>query len=182
MIAGVDEAGRGCLAGPVVAAAVIFKDPIKGLDDSKALSSSKRAKLFLEITQKSVWSYAVSTVSEISDLNIRQASLLAMQRAVGALSTSPSEVLIDGRDTIEISTVQRAIIGGDRLVPEIMAASIVAKHIRDEMMITLDKLYPHYGFIKHKGYGTKMHLDALGQNGLVLGVHRYTFKPCAYYV
>ncbi len=100
MIAGVDEAGRGCLAGPVVAAAVIFKDPIKGLDDSKALSSSKRAKLFLEITQKSVWSYAVSTVSEISDLNIRQASLLAMQRAVGALSTSPSEVLIDGRDTI----------------------------------------------------------------------------------
>ncbi|MDC3181050.1 ribonuclease HII [Gammaproteobacteria bacterium] len=181
MQAGIDEAGRGCLAGPVIAAAVVLHASIPELNDSKALSEKQRASLFHKVTQYSNWSYSVSSAREVDQINIRQATLKAMSKALVFLPVVPSLVLIDGQDTIETKIQQRAVIGGDRLVPEIMAASIIAKHIRDQLMYLLDMQYPQYQFAAHKGYGTKAHLAALAVHGLVRSVHRQTFKPCQVY-
>jgi ribonuclease HII len=179
--AGIDEAGRGCLAGPVVAAAVILQRPIACLNDSKALTEAKRALLFKEITDHAIWSYATASAEEVDQINIRQATLRAMQRALEGLQVTPELVSIDGRDQIKTRIAQKAVIGGDRIVPEIMAASIVAKHIRDQMMYLLHQQYPEYAFSSHKGYGTKVHMDSMKKYGLIAGIHRITFKPCQEY-
>jgi len=179
MIAGVDEAGRGPLAGPVVAAAVILHPDIsiEGLTDSKKLSEKKREALFDEICEKAV-SYAIARaeVQEIDSLNILQASLLAMKRAVEALTVTPVEVLIDGNKCPQLDLPMRAIVGGDLLIPQISAASILAKVTRDREMIAMDEQYPGYGLAKHKGYPTKQHLAALRELG-VTKLHRQTFAP-----
>lgn len=179
LIAGVDEAGRGPLAGPVIAAAVILnpKKRIKGLADSKLLVESDRENLFQEIREKALaWSVAKATVSEIDQLNILQASLLAMQRAVLYLKTFPQLVLIDGNQTPDLIYPSLAIVRGDQFVPAISAASIVAKVLRDRLMKMLDKKYPHYGFARHKGYSTIAHKKALEQYG-PCRIHRKTFAP-----
>ncbi len=181
MQAGIDEAGRGCLAGPVVAAAVILLRPISALDDSKALTEKKRALLFKEITDHSIWSFATASAPEIDQINIRQATLSAMQRALESLQVRPQFVSIDGRDTIQTQIKQAAVIGGDKTVPEIMAASIIAKHMRDQMMYLLHQQYPEYAFNSHKGYGTKVHMASIEKYGLITGTHRITFKPCQIY-
>ena len=183
LIAGVDEAGRGPLAGPVVAAAVILNPakPIAGLADSKILTEKQREKLFNEIRQKSLsWSVARARVREIDDINILQASLLAMQRAVARLKLQPELVLVDGNHCPLFSCAAKAIIKGDQTESAISAASIVAKVLRDRWMVYLDKLYPQYGFAKHKGYGTAGHLQALKQHG-PSKVHRISFAPVAAY-
>lgn len=179
MICGVDEAGRGPLAGPVVAAAVILDsaNPIVGLADSKKLSARRRDKLAEEIRAKSIaWSVAEATVEEIDAINILQATLLAMQRAVAGLIISPTEVLIDGNRCPILSFPARAIIGGDATVAEISAASILAKTVRDAGMLVLHAQHPQYGFDRHKGYGTAMHLVALRTHG-VTPHHRRSFAP-----
>ncbi|UTC24665.1 ribonuclease HII [Candidatus Comchoanobacter bicostacola] len=178
MIAGVDEAGRGALAGPVVAASVILTKPLSGLNDSKQLSKKKRLALFLEITRECIWSWATASPSEIERLNIRGATLLAMRRSVLGLSCTPDQVLIDGRDSIELPMKCQAIIGGDASVSEIMAASIIAKCMRDRLMECYHHSHPEYGFLNHKGYGTKLHLDAMRLHGLIMDKHRLTYKPC----
>jgi ribonuclease HII len=179
LIAGVDEAGRGPLAGPVVAAAVILDDrnPIEGLADSKKLSALRREKLFDEIRAKALCcSVAQATVEEIDELNILQATLLAMQRAVAGLRLAPKLVLVDGNRLPVLSIRAEAIVKGDSLVPAISAASILAKVTRDRQCLELDQLYPNYGFAKHKGYGTSDHLLALQRFG-ACQVHRKTFAP-----
>ncbi len=179
LIAGVDEAGRGPLAGPVIAAAVILDPakPIAGLADSKKLTEKQRERLFDEIRQKSLcWSVARATVAEIDEINILQASLLAMQRAVAGLKVPPRLVLVDGNKCPVMPCEARAIVKGDQTEPAISAASIVAKVLRDRMMLMLDKKYPVYGFAKHKGYPTASHVEALKQAG-VSRVHRRTFAP-----
>lgn len=181
LVAGVDEAGRGPLAGPVIAAAVILnpKKPIKGLADSKQLTEKQRDKLFIQIREHALsWSVARATVKEIDDINILQASLLAMQRAVARLSIQPQLALIDGNKCPVLPCTAKAIIDGDALEPAISAASIVAKVLRDRFMKLLDKKYPHYGFAKHKGYPTEAHVQALRSHG-VSRVHRRTFAPVA---
>lgn len=181
LIAGVDEAGRGPLAGPVVAAAVILNPdkPIAGLNDSKALSHKKREALFAEIREKALaWSVARATVVEIDEINILQASLLAMQRAVAKLKYAPTLALIDGNRCPILACEARAIVGGDALEPAISAASIVAKVLRDRYMMLLHKHYPVYGFAGHKGYPTASHMAALDVHG-VSRVHRRTFAPVA---
>jgi len=179
MIAGVDEAGRGPLAGPVIACAVILdvNKPISGLRDSKLLSPKKRELLFAEITQNCL-SYAIgrADVLEIDKINILQATLLAMERAINALAVKPEKVLIDGTHCPKINYCMEAIIGGDNLIPAISAASIIAKVTRDREMIELDKLFPEYGFAQHKGYGTKEHLLALRKYGPT-SIHRRSFAP-----
>lgn len=179
IIAGVDEVGRGPLAGAVVAAAVIFdpKYPILGLKDSKKLSEKKREALYEEITQHAL-AYALgrAEVDEIDTLNILQASLLAMKRAVMALPVQPTICMIDGNSCPELLMPCEAIIKGDSLIPEISAASIVAKVTRDREMLAFDKRYPGYGFAKHKGYPTPLHLQALAQYG-ILPIHRRSFGP-----
>lgn len=185
LIAGVDEAGRGPLAGPVFAAAVILdpKHPIKGLADSKKLTPKKRTALFQEIRQYSLaWSVARATVAEIDDINILHASLLAMQRAVSSLKIVPNLALIDGnRCPQKIACQTQAIVNGDQLEPAISAASIVAKVLRDRMMCMLDKKYPEYGFAQHKGYSTHQHIQALAVHG-PSRIHRRSFAPVAAYL
>lgn len=179
LTAGVDEAGRGPLAGPVVAAAVIL-DPekqIAGLGDSKALSGKQRNRLAVEIRRRAVsWSIGRAETWEIDELNILNASLLAMQRAVAGLDVMPRLVLIDGNRSPELDCNCRAIVKGDQTVPCISAASILAKVCRDEEMIDMDRLYPGYGFASHKGYPTRQHIQALAEKGLC-AIHRKTFGP-----
>lgn len=179
MICGVDEAGRGPLAGPVVAAAVILDaaQPIAGLADSKKLTAARREKLAAEIRAKALaWSVAEATVEEIDALNILQATLLAMQRAVDGLTLIPLEVLIDGNRCPRLAIPARAIIGGDATVAEISAASILAKTVRDAGMRVLHERFPQYGFARHMGYGTAAHLAALRVHGPT-PVHRRSFAP-----
>jgi len=179
MIAGVDEAGRGPLAGPVFAAAVILDParPIVGLNDSKKLSERSRERLEIEIKLKAVaWSVAFASVDEIDAINILQATLLAMQRAVAALSLRPVEVLIDGNRCPILDLPARAIIGGDATVAEISAASILAKTARDAEMRLLHERFPQYGLDRHKGYGTAAHLAALAVHGPAF-FHRRSFAP-----
>lgn len=179
-IAGTDEAGRGPLVGSVVAAAVILdpNNPIEGLNDSKKLTEKKREKLFIEIQGKALaWAIAESSAAEIDEINILQASLLAMRRAVEALSIQPDHVLIDGNKLVQgLSMSCEAVIGGDALHAEISAASILAKVTRDREMVALDAKYPQYGFAKHKGYPTKAHFEAIAQYG-VIAEHRRSFGP-----
>ena len=179
MIAGVDEVGRGPLAGPVFAAAVILdpNKPIHGLADSKKLSAKRREEL-AEIIYAcaTAWAIGRAEVEEIDTINILQASLLAMQRAVQALPCLPMLALIDGNRCPVLTCKAEAIIGGDATVPAISAASIIAKVQRDHEMNKLDEQYPGYGFAKHKGYGTAQHLQALHKLGPSI-VHRRSFKP-----
>jgi ribonuclease HII len=179
IIAGVDEAGRGPLAGPVVAAAVILNPnfPILGLDDSKKLNASKREALFTLIMRDHHVAFAFVPAAEIDRINIRQATLLAMRRAVLSLAITPDEVLVDGRDAIP-GIDSRAIIGGDALNQSISAASIVAKVIRDRMMVKLDASMPDYGFARHKGYGTRKHIEAIQTHGTT-DYHRQSFAKAA---
>lgn len=174
MIAGVDEAGRGPLAGPVVAAAVILLQPINGLNDSKKLTKSKRAQLFSQITQNAYWAYATGSVDEIDSINILNATKLAMKRSILALPGSPSKVLIDGRDIVECGIPAEAIIKGDQKESCIMAASIVAKHVRDLMMESISYRHPEYGFAKHAGYPTAMHKEMIRLHGKT-PYHRKSF-------
>jgi ribonuclease HII len=178
IVAGVDEVGRGPLAGDVVAAAVILGDSSPaGLTDSKALSPRQRERLAETIRSEAVsWSLGRATVDEIDELNILQASLLAMWRAVEGLSVQPSLVLVDGNHLPRWSYEARAIVKGDLIEPAISAASIVAKVTRDSEMVILDDQYPGYGFATHKGYPTKAHLAALASLG-VSPVHRRSFGP-----
>lgn len=179
LIAGVDEAGRGPLAGPVVAAAVILDDlrPIAGLNDSKKLSAAKREKLFDEIRAKALCcSIAQASVEEIDEINILQATLLAMRRAVEGLRLKPAKVLVDGNRLPVLDVLAEAIVKGDATVPAISAASILAKVTRDRWCAELDAKYPQYGFAGHKGYGTAEHLAALQTHG-ACPEHRKTFAP-----
>lgn len=179
MICGVDEAGRGPLAGPVVAAAVILDParPIAGLADSKKLSAGRRERLAGEIREKSLaWCVAEASVEEIDEINILQATLLAMQRAVVGLRIVPGEALIDGNRCPALEVPARAIVGGDATVAEISAASILAKTVRDAGMRDLHALFPQYGFDRHKGYGTAAHLAALCTHG-PCPAHRRSFAP-----
>jgi len=176
---GVDEAGRGPLAGPVFAAAVILGPAhgIAGLDDSKKLSAKRRDALAANIKQNSVaWTVASASVEEIDALNILQATLLAMRRAVEMLTLTPTEVLVDGLYCPAISQPARAIVRGDSTVAEISAASILAKTARDAAMLELHALYPDYGFDRHKGYPTAAHLEALRIHGVSV-IHRRSFAP-----
>ena len=178
---GVDEAGRGPLAGPVVAAAVILDParPIEGLNDSKKLSAKRREILVVEIRSKALaWAIAEASVEEIDRINILQASLLAMQRAVDALGVQPSHALIDGNRCPQLDCPAQAIIGGDGLVASIAAASILAKTYRDAGMLELHAIYPQYGFDRHMGYPTAAHLAALREHG-VSPVHRRSYAPVA---
>ena len=179
LIAGVDEAGRGPLAGPVVAAAVIL-DPqkhIDGLADSKVLNERKRDSLFEAIKIDTLsWSVGVATVEEIDELNILQATLLAMQRAINGLAIQPDEVLIDGNCLPKLLMPAQAIVKGDSKVKAISAASIVAKVVRDKIMVDYHNLYPDYAFQFHKGYGTKQHLKEIDKFGF-LPIHRKSFNP-----
>ncbi len=177
--AGVDEAGRGPLAGPVSAAAVILdpRSPIAGIDDSKKLSPSRRAALDGVIRERALaWAIAWASVEEIDRLNILQASLLAMQRAVAGLPLAPQLVLVDGNRCPEFGCAAQAVIGGDGLIPAIGAASILAKVARDRLLEQLDVEYPGYGFAQHKGYPTRAHLAALQTLG-VCPHHRRSFAP-----
>ena len=181
LIAGVDEAGRGPLAGLVVAAAVILDDlnPIKGLNDSKKLSPMRREKLYDEIRAKALCcSVAQASVEEIDQLNILQATLLAMRRAVEGLRLKPHKVLVDGNRLPVLDVLAEAIVRGDATVPAISAASILAKVTRDRWCLELDQRYPQYGFSGHKGYGTAVHLAALLAHG-ACPEHRKSFAPVA---
>ena len=178
---GVDEAGRGPLAGPVVAAAVILDParPIEGLNDSKKLSAKRREILAVEIRSKALaWAIAEASVEEIDRINILQASLLAMQRAVDALGVQPSLALIDGNRCPQLACPAQAIVGGDGLVASIAAASILAKTYRDAGMLELHAIYPQYGLDRHMGYPTAAHLAALREHG-VSPVHRRSYAPVA---
>jgi ribonuclease HII len=181
LVAGVDEAGRGPLMGPVVAAAVILDDlhPIKGLADSKVLTALRRDKLYDEIRAKALcFSIAHASAAEIDEINILQATMLAMKRAVEGLRLKPAKVLVDGNRIPTLVIVAEAIVGGDALVPAISAASILAKVWRDRWCQEMDRVYPQYGFASHKGYGTAEHLAALRQHG-ACPEHRRTFSPVA---
>ena len=179
LICGVDEAGRGPLAGPVFAAAVILDPahPIAGLADSKELSARKREALAAEIRSRAVaWMVASASVEEIDSLNILQASLLAMQRAVGGLAVAPTEVLVDGLHCPRLTLPVRSIVRGDATLASIAAASIIAKVERDAEMLALHRIHPWYGFDRHKGYPTASHLAALREHG-VCAAHRRSFAP-----
>jgi len=179
MICGVDEAGRGPLAGAVFAAAVILDParPIAGLDDSKKLTERRRERLEVEIKEKALaWAVASASVEEIDSLNILQATLLAMRRAVEGLAVRPCEALIDGNHCPKLAVPARAIVGGDASVAEISAASILAKTARDAEMLLLHEAFPQYGLDRHKGYGTAAHLAALAAHGPA-HFHRRSFAP-----
>ena len=179
LIAGVDEVGRGPLAGAVVAAAVILdpNNPIAGLTDSKKLTEKQREKLAIEIREKSLsWALGRAEVEEIDEINILWASMLAMKRAVESLAVQPSFVKIDGNRCPDMDYPMEAIVKGDLTVQEISAASIIAKVARDHEMQDMDRRYPGYGFAKHKGYPTKQHQAALVELG-VSPIHRLSFKP-----
>ena len=178
-VAGVDEVGRGCLAGPVVVAAVILhpKRAIRGLRDSKLLTPAARERLHQEIMAKAdAWSLATAQPDEIDEFNVHQASLRAMRRAVDTLVPLPGFVLVDGFNIPDLYLPQRRVIGGDRLCAAIAAASIVAKVVRDRHMGLLHERDPRYGFDHHKGYGTPEHLAALARHGYS-SVHRRSFWP-----
>ncbi|RXJ72502.1 ribonuclease HII [Veronia nyctiphanis] len=178
-IAGVDEVGRGPLVGAVVTAAVILdpNNPIEGLTDSKKLTDKKREKLFVEIKEKALaWSLGRAEPEEIDEINILQATMVAMQRAVSGLPIKPDYVLIDGNRVPELPVASQAVVKGDLRVAEISAASILAKVTRDREMEALDAEYPEYGFAKHKGYPTKVHFEALSAHGAI-DQHRKSFKP-----
>ncbi|OSM98101.1 MULTISPECIES: ribonuclease HII [Lonsdalea] len=178
-IAGVDEVGRGPLVGAVVTAAVILDParPIVGLADSKKLSAKRREALYHEIKEKALaWSLGRAEPDEIDSLNILHATMLAMQRAVAGLSVTPNYVLIDGNRCPVLPMPSQAVVKGDSRVPEISAASILAKVTRDREMEALDLLFPHYGFAKHKGYPTAFHLEKLAMHG-VTHLHRRSFAP-----
>ena len=181
LMAGVDEAGRGPLAGPVFAAAVILDDllPIQGLADSKKLTPKKREHLY-EIIKAQALCFCVATASveEIDQLNILQATLLAMQRAVKGLRLKPSKVLVDGNRLPVLDIRAEAIVKGDSTVPSISAASILAKVERDRWCVEVDAQFPNYGFLTHKGYGTQVHLRALQEHGPCV-LHRRSFAPVA---
>ena len=179
LICGVDEVGRGPLAGPVVAAAVILDParPIDGLADSKKLSEKRRERLYDQIRECSLaWSLGRAEVEEIDAINILHASLLAMRRAVEGLPVAAQHALVDGNRLPELPCTARAIVGGDGSEPCISAASIIAKVARDREMVKLDARYPGYGLARHKGYPTKVHLDALVELG-VTAIHRRSFAP-----
>lgn len=179
LIAGVDEAGRGPLAGPVCAAAVILHPlrVIDGLNDSKKLTAARRTTLATQIRIEAfAWSVGWATVEEIDSLNILQANFLAMRRAVAGLGHLPEIALVDGRDDPGLDCPVRAIIGGDASEPAISAASILAKTARDEAMCQLDTEYPAYGFAAHKGYGVRRHIEALREHG-PCPHHRRSFAP-----
>ena len=184
LVIGVDEAGRGPLVGTVVAAAVAFPPDfrIDGLTDSKKLSEKKREALYNQITRECYWSFAQSNSNEIDQINILEATMLAMKKAVEQLmllledNSQTISVLVDGNRCPDIENC-RAIIKGDLTEPVISAASIIAKVTRDRQMIALDQEYPEYGFAKHKGYGTRAHLEALANFGPIQGQHRFTFAP-----
>jgi len=179
IIAGVDEVGRGPLAGPVTAAVVILNPdkPIEGLKDSKALTPGRREKLAEIIMADSLdYFVASATVEEIDQINILQASLLAMQRAIFGLKYRPEEIMVDGTHCPDVPYPVKAVIQGDKIIPAISAASILAKVQRDAFMVDLDRQYPGYGFAQHKGYGTKVHVEALHKHG-VTPMHRKSFRP-----
>ncbi|ATI47437.1 ribonuclease HII [Vibrio parahaemolyticus] len=179
LIAGVDEVGRGPLVGDVVTAAVILdpNNPIEGLNDSKKLSEKKRLALLPEIKEKALaWAVGRCSPEEIDELNILQATMVAMQRAIAGLKVQPDLVLVDGNRCPELSMDSQAVVKGDLRVAEISAASIIAKVVRDQEMEELDKQYPQFGFAKHKGYPTKAHFEAIEQHG-VISEHRKSFKP-----
>jgi ribonuclease HII len=186
LVAGIDEVGRGPLAGPVVVGAVILDAdrPIDGLADSKALSQKRREYLAEEITSNALaWSVAWADATEVDSLNILQATLLAMRRAILGLWLQPAIVEIDGNRLPDLEfngqkIVGNAVIGGDRLIPAISAASIIAKVRRDRMMLEFDQFYPSYGFRRHKGYGTAEHRDCLDRFG-PCPQHRRSFRPLA---
>ncbi|MDS4032272.1 MAG: ribonuclease HII [Candidatus Contendobacter sp.] len=181
LVAGVDEAGRGPLAGPVIAAAVILDPsrPIVGLADSKKLSAARRERLAEEIRARALaWALGRAEVAEIDRVNILQATLLAMQRAVTALSIAPEQVWVDGNRCPSLPCPCRAIVKGDATVPTISAASILAKVARDVELRQLDARYPDYGFARHKGYPTAVHLDALRRLG-PCPEHRRSYAPVA---
>ncbi len=176
-VCGIDEAGRGPLAGPVCAAAVILdsSDRIEGVNDSKKLSEKKREELFDEITRRALgYAIAFASHAEIDEINILQATFLAMERAIGQLSPAPELALIDGNRAKDFGLPVRTIVKGDSLSASIAAASILAKVTRDRFMEELDSEYPQYGFDVHKGYGTKRHYEALAEYG-PSPVHRRTF-------
>lgn len=179
IIAGIDEAGRGPLAGPVVAAAVILdpKHPIDGLNDSKKLSAKRRDALAMEIRAHAIFAVGIAEPEEIDRINILQATMVAMRRAVLNLSITPSRALIDGnRVPDDLPCPADWIIGGDAIEPAISAASIIAKTVRDQLMIEAETRFPGYGFAGHKGYGVAKHLDAIRSLG-PCAIHRYSFSP-----
>lgn len=179
LLAGVDEAGRGPLAGPVVAAAVILDElqPITGLADSKVLTPQRRAQLDEEIRAKALcYAVAQASVEEIDRLNILQATLLAMRRAVQGLRLKPARVLIDGNQLPVLDVLAETVVKGDALVPSISAASILAKVHRDRWCAQVHADFPHYGFHEHKGYGTPAHMEALRVHG-ACALHRQSFAP-----
>lgn len=178
-VAGIDEVGRGPLVGDVVTAAVILdpNNPIEGLNDSKKLSEKKRLALLPEIKEKALaWSVGRCSPSEIDELNILQATMVAMQRAIAGLKVKPDLALIDGNRCPELPMDSQAVVKGDLRVAEISAASIIAKVVRDQEMEELDKVHPEFGFAKHKGYPTKAHFEAIEKHG-VIEEHRKSFKP-----
>lgn len=179
LTAGVDEAGRGPLAGPVIAAAVILDpgNPIAGIGDSKKLSAARRQLLAEMIRDRAVaWALGRADVEEIDRLNILQASLLAMARAVAALPVAAQHVVVDGNRCPDVRCSVEAVVGGDATVAAIGAASILAKVARDREMVTLESAYPGYGFAQHKGYPTRAHIEALSRLG-VSEIHRRSFAP-----
>lgn len=179
LLCGVDEAGRGPIAGPVFAAAVILdpRRPIAGLRDSKLLAPRRREALAISIRRKArAWAVASATVEEIDQLNILRATLLAMRRAVEQLEMVPDEAWIDGEHCPQLACKARAVIGGDRSVPQISAASILAKTARDAEMLRLHGEYPNYGLDRHKGYPTPEHLALLERHG-ACAIHRRSFAP-----
>jgi len=179
LVAGVDEVGRGPLAGPVVTAAVILDpaNPIEGLMDSKALSEKRREELEPLIKERALaWAIGRAEVEEIDQINILQATLVAMQRAVAGLAVRPERVLVDGNRCPDVGCPAEAVVKGDQSVAQICAASILAKVCRDREMTELDAVYPGYGLARHKGYPTKQHLEALQQQGVTV-IHRRSFGP-----
>ena len=178
--AGIDEVGRGCIAGPVVSACVFIEDKhasCHGITDSKKLSERKRTELAQWICQHAkAWAIGIASVEEIDRINILQATYVSMQRAVFGLASKPQSVWIDGRDTPDVGIPAQAVIGGDSKVPAIACASIIAKVYRDRLMTVYDSQYPGYAFGKHKGYGTVAHIAALEKNGIT-PIHRLSFKP-----
>lgn len=177
-IAGVDEAGRGCLAGPVVAASVILPQDliIEGLKDSKQLAEKKRDEMYDRVCESALaWAWAAVDASEIDRINILQATLKAMRESVEQLKVVPNFILIDGRDTIQTAIPQKAISKGDVFSHSVAAASVIAKVTRDRMMCDYAKAYPSFSFHVHKGYGTKLHLDELAENDPT-PLHRLTFR------
>ncbi len=179
LCAGIDEVGRGCLAGPVLAAAVILPEDyeLPGLTDSKKLTPKRREQLARDIQQQALaWALGRAEVSEIDRLNIRNAALLAMRRALSVLKPKAQRYRVDGRDLPSAQIPGEAVVGGDGLIAEISAASILAKVYRDHEISLLDQLYPGYEFIRHKGYGTALHLEKLRRLG-PSPAHRVSFKP-----